>query len=93
MVFAERALPLKKHAYLSINWSLEAIKTPLNELSFRELHHHLTSFRITATAAASRDAGCGFSIAWTGRKGEELGDFVFVRVQHGGIDGDFRKIA
>ena len=76
-------LPLKKHAYWSVNWNLEAIKTPLNELSFRELHHRSTSFRITATATASRDAGCGFSIAWTGRKGEELGDFVFVRVQHG----------
>ena len=41
----------------------------------------------------SRDAGYGFSIAWTGRKGEELGDFVFVRLYRGGIDGDFRKIA
>jgi hypothetical protein len=71
-------LPLKKHAYLSINWSLEAIKTPLNELSFRELHHHPTSFRITA--AASHDAGYGFSIAWMGRKGEKLADFVFVRL-------------
>ena len=86
-------LPLKKHAYLSINRNLEAIKTPLNELSFRELHHQPTSFRITATAAASRDAGCAFSIAWTERKGEKLGVFVFVRVQYGGVDGDFRKIA
>lgn len=41
----------------------------------------------------SRDAGYGFSIAWTGRKGEELGDFVFVRLYRGGVDGDFRKIA
>ena len=76
-------LTLKKHAYRSVNWNLEAIKTPLNELSFRELHHHPTSFRITATAAASRDAGCAFSIAWMGRKVEKLGDFLFVRVQHG----------
>ena len=65
-------LPLKKYAYRSVNWNLEAIKTPLNELSFRELHHHPTSFRITATAAASRDAGCAFSIAWMERKGEKL---------------------
>jgi len=86
-------LPLKKHAYRSVNWNLEAIKTPLNELSFRELHNHSTSFRITATAAASRDAGCAFSIAWTERKGEKLGVFVFVRLYRGGIDGDFRKIA
>ena len=85
-------LPLKKHVYQLANWSLEAIKTPLNELSFRELHHHPTSFRITATAAASRDVGCAFSIAWTERKGEELANFVFVRLYHGGIDGDFRKI-
>jgi hypothetical protein len=93
LVFAERALPLKKHVYRSVNWNLEAIKTPLNELSFCELHHHPTSFRITATAAASHDAGCAFSIAWMGRKGEKLADFVFVRLYRGGIDGDFRKIA
>ena len=62
---------------------MEAIKTPLNELSFRELHHHPTSFRITAIATASRDTGCGFSTAWMGRKGERLADFVFVRVQYG----------
>ena len=78
--------------YRSVNRNLEAIKTPLNELSFRELHHHPTSFRITATAAASRDADCAFSIAWMERKGEKLANFVFVRLYHGGIDGDFRKI-
>jgi len=59
---------------------MEAIKTPLNELSFRELHHYPTSLRITATAVASRDVGCVFSIAWMGRKGEKLADFVFVRL-------------
>ncbi len=79
--------------YRSVNRNLEAIKTPLNELSFRELHHHPTSFRITATAAASHDADYGFSIAWTERKGEKSADFVFVRLYRGGIDGDFRKIA
>ena len=31
-------------------------------------------------AATSRDAGCGFSIAWTGQKGEKSADFVFVRL-------------
>ena len=39
-------------------------------------------------AASFRFAGI---ILW--RKGEKLGVFVFVRVQHGGVDGDFRKIA